>query len=72
MGQAAEFYNTAIESFDSELKQIDDSIEGIRSGKLLDRLLNDDKKDTLTWYWQLTNLPNAPESRYLYALVGEQ
>jgi tetratricopeptide (TPR) repeat protein len=70
MGQAAEFYNSAIESFDGELKRIDDSIEGIRSGKLLDRLLNDDKKDTLTWYWQLTTVPNAPESRYLYALLA--
>jgi hypothetical protein len=70
MGQAAEGYNSAIESFDSEIKQIDDSIEGIRSGKLLDRLLTDDKKDTLTWYWQLTNLPNAPESRYLYVLLA--
>ena len=69
-GQAAEFYNSAIESFDSELKRIDDSIEGIRSGKLLDRLLSDDKKDTLTWYWQLTTVPNAPESRYLYALLA--
>jgi tetratricopeptide (TPR) repeat protein len=69
-GQAADFYNTAIQSFDNELKEIDDSIEGIRSGKLLERLLSDDKKDTLTWYWQLSNLPNAPESRYLYALLA--
>jgi hypothetical protein len=69
-GQAAEYYNSAIDSFDSELKQIDTSIEGIRSGKLLDRLLNDDKKDTLTWYWQLTTVPNAPESRYLYSLLA--
>jgi hypothetical protein len=69
-GQAAEFYSSAIESFDSERKRIDDSIEGIRSGKLLDRLLNDDKKDSLTWYWQLTTVPNAPESRYLYALLA--
>ena len=69
-GQAADYYNSAIDSFDAELKQIDDSIEEIRSGKLLDRLLDDDKKDTLTWYWQLTTLPNAPESRYLYALLA--
>jgi hypothetical protein len=69
-GQAAEYYNSAIESFDSELKRIDESIEGIRRGKLLDRLLNDDKQDTLTWYWQLTTVPNAPESRYLYALLA--
>ncbi|MDP9010425.1 MAG: tetratricopeptide repeat protein [Pseudomonadota bacterium] len=69
-GQAAEYYNSAIESFDSEIKLIDDSIEGIRRGKLLDRLLNDDKKETLTWYWQLATVPNAPESRYLYALLA--
>ena len=69
-GQAAEYYNSAIESFDAESKHIDDSIEQIRSGKLLDRLLNDDKKDTLTWYWQLKTLPDAPESRYLYQLLA--
>ena len=69
-GQAAEYYSSAIESFDAELKRIDDSIAQIRSGNLLDRLLNDDKKDTLTWYWQLKTLPDAPESRYLYQLLA--
>jgi Tetratricopeptide repeat len=70
MGQAAENYSSAIDSFDREIKLIDDSIEGIRNGKLLDRLLSDDKKDNLTWYWQLSSLPNAPESRYLYTLLA--
>ncbi len=69
-GEAAEYYSSAIESFDAETKRIDDSIEQIRSGHLLDRLLGDDRKDTLTWYWQLTTLPNAPESRYLYQLLA--
>ncbi len=69
-GQAAEYYNSAIESFDAEMKRIDESIEQIRSGHLLDRLLNDDKKSALTWYWQLSSLPNAPESRYLYQLLA--
>ncbi len=69
-GQAAEYYSTAIDSFDAEMKRIDDSIEQIRRGDLLDRLLDDDKKDALTWYWQLKTLPNAPESRYLYELLA--
>ncbi len=69
-GQAAEYYNSAIESFDAELKRIDESIEEIRSGNLLDRLLDDDKKPALTWYWQLKTVPNAPESRYLYQLLA--
>jgi tetratricopeptide (TPR) repeat protein len=69
-GQAAEFYNSAIDSFDAEMKRIDDSIGQIRAGHLLDRLLNEDKKDSLTWYWQLKTLPDAPESRYLYQLLA--
>jgi hypothetical protein len=69
-GQAADYYSSAIDSFDAELKLIDDSIDGIRSGKMLDRLLSDDKKDALTWYWQLTTVPDAPESRYLYSLLA--
>jgi len=69
-GQAADFYNSAIDSFDKERKLIDDSIGQIRSGKLLDRLLTDDKQNTLTWYWQLKTLPDAPESRYLYQLLA--
>jgi hypothetical protein len=52
------------------MQRIDDSIEEIRKGKLLDRLLTDDKKDTLTWLWQLQKLPDAPESRYLYQLLA--
>ncbi len=69
-GQAADYYSSAIESFDAELQQIDASIEQIRSGNLLERLLGDDKRDAVTWYWQLQNLPDAPESRYLYALLA--
>ena len=69
-GQAAESYNKAIDSFDAEMKLIDDSIEKIRGGNLLDWLLSDTKHDTLTWYWQLKTLPSAPESRYLYQLLA--
>jgi tetratricopeptide (TPR) repeat protein len=69
-GQAAEYYSSAIDSFDAEQRRIDESIELIRNGDLLDRLLNDDKKDTLTWYWQLKTVPDAPESRYLYHLLA--
>jgi len=69
-GQAATYYNSAIESYDAETSRLDQSIEEIRSGSLLDRLLTDDKQDALTWYWQLKTIPDAPESRYLYQLLA--
>jgi len=69
-GQAVEYYNSAIQSFDDEMKLIDASIGEIRAGKLLDRLLGEEKNQTVSWYWQLKNLPDAPESRYLYQLLA--
>ncbi|GAC1309334.1 MAG: hypothetical protein NVSMB10_16350 [Steroidobacteraceae bacterium] len=69
-GQAAEFYTSAIESFEGERRRIDEAIGRIRDGGLLDRLLEDDKNGALTWYWQLKTLPDAPESRYLYQLLA--
>ncbi len=69
-GQAADYYSAAIDSFDAETRHIDASIEQIRAGGLLDRLLTDDKQKNLTWYWQLSTLPQAPESRYLYQLLA--
>jgi tetratricopeptide (TPR) repeat protein len=69
-GQAATYYNSAIESYDAETSRLDQSIEEIRGGSLLDRLLSDDKQDALTWYWQLKTIPDAPESRYLYQLLA--
>jgi len=69
-GQAAEYYGSAIESFDSEMKLIDESIEQLRSGNVLDRLLGKSEKESVTWYWQLKALPDVPESRYLYQLLA--
>jgi tetratricopeptide (TPR) repeat protein len=69
-GQAAEFYNSAIESFDAESQRIDDSIAQIRAGSLLERLVPEDAQNSLSWYWQMKTVPDAPESRYLYQLLA--
>jgi hypothetical protein len=69
-GQAAGYYESAIRSFDAENKLIDQSIGKIRDGDLLDRLLANDEKSPVSWYWQLKTLPDAPESRYLYQLLA--
>lgn len=69
-GQAAEYYTSAIDSFDMEMQRIDASVAEIRAGRLLDRLLDADAQKKVSWDWQLQNLPNAPESRYLYVLLA--
>ncbi|HUQ10114.1 MAG TPA: tetratricopeptide repeat protein, partial [Steroidobacteraceae bacterium] len=68
--QAAENYEKAIASFDSETVNIDNSITEINDGTMLDKLLKRDEQDHYGWFWQLRELPNAPQSRYLYHLLA--
>ncbi|HUK02565.1 MAG TPA: hypothetical protein VLW26_09835 [Steroidobacteraceae bacterium] len=68
--QSADNYESALSSFDDEYKGLDTAIERIRSGKMLDELLVADDDSRFGWFWQLRNVPNAPESRYLYTILA--
>lgn len=68
--QAAENYEKAIASFDSETVNIDNSITEINDGTMLDKLLKRDETEQYGWFWQLRELPDAPQSRYLYHLLA--
>ncbi|MBC7983132.1 MAG: hypothetical protein H7Y02_04675 [Candidatus Obscuribacterales bacterium] len=68
--QAAEQYASAIDAFHAESARIDESIESIRRGGLLAAILKNDPSDKVGWYWQLQQLPDAPETRYLFHLLA--
>ncbi len=69
--QAAEYYESAMQSFASETRRIDDSIARIRAGGLLDDLLAKEATGAAYgWFWQLKDLPDAPETRYLYTILA--
>ncbi|HMA11338.1 MAG TPA: hypothetical protein VKO83_05585, partial [Steroidobacteraceae bacterium] len=71
-GQAADYYEQALKSFQVEQGRIDESIGRIRSGTLLTNLLGDDVTTAPQrgWFWQLQELPDAPESRYLFPILA--
>ena len=47
------------------------SIAAIHDGTMLDKLLRARRQAiTYGWFWQLQELPDAPESRYLYHLLA--
>ena len=68
--QAVEQYTLAVDAFQKEAARIDQSIAAIRGGRLLDVILEQDKGERAGWYWQLRELPDAPETRYLYHLLA--
>jgi hypothetical protein len=68
--QSAEYYERAVTSFDSESVKLDEAIGRIQSGNMLDSLLGKDDDAHYGWFWQLRNVPDAPESRYLYTVLA--
>ncbi len=70
IGQAVEYYKQAIASYDAERARIDESIGAIRAGRLLQAALTADSDGRHGWFGQLAEVPDAPESRYLYQLLA--
>ncbi len=68
--EAANYYQFAIDSFRQESQRLDQSITAIKDGSLIQTVLSNDRGDQSGWYWQLRNLPDAPETRYLYDLLA--
>lgn len=68
--QAAEQYMLAVTAFAEEEERIDQSIQAIRNGQLLEAIVGHDEGERAGWYWQLETLPDAPETRYLYHLLA--
>ncbi len=70
IGQAADHYLNAIEAFYEESDRIDRTIAHIESGDMFDQFLDDNPLDSTGWYWRMDNLPQGPESRYLFHLLA--
>jgi len=68
--QAAAGYDDAIAVYDAEIAQLDGAIAAARSGALIRSLLNADVTDFSRWNWQLGQLPDTAESRYLYEVIA--
>ncbi len=70
ISQAADHYLNAIEAFYEETSRIDQAIDRIESGELMNSFLDQNPTATTGWYWKLEELPVGPDSRYLYHLLA--
>lgn len=71
-GQAADYYEQALDSFAGERGRIDAAIDRVRTGNLTHELVGgvDMSSPQKGWFWQLQTLPDEPESRYLYPILA--
>ena len=69
--ESAQYYETALKTFSSESNNLNGAIAHVRAGGLMSDLLGGDQDPNHGWLWQLTRLPDAPQSRYLYELLAD-
>jgi hypothetical protein len=70
-GSAAAGYQSALVSFDAEIGHLDAAISGAGNGGLIGGLLKADDPDIGRWYWELNQLPDSNEARYLYHVIAD-
>ena len=70
ISQAADHYLNAVEAFYEETNRIDQTINFVESGDMFAKFLVEGPTDSSGWYWQINDLPEGPESKYLYHLLA--
>ncbi|HKW84627.1 MAG TPA: tetratricopeptide repeat protein, partial [Burkholderiaceae bacterium] len=70
-GQALDGYNGAINAFERENAGLDESIVAIRSGKLVDALIERNPGDEMGWFWNIVDLPEMPHANHLSQVLAQ-
>ena len=70
-GQSLAQYNDAIAFFEGEAKNLDQSIDAIRKGKLVEGLLERNPGDQMGWFWSIDQLPELPHASHLSQVLAQ-
>jgi hypothetical protein len=70
-GQALEGYEGAVAQFDTEQAALRESIEAIRSGKLVEGLDKRNPGEEMGWFWNLAELPEMPHAGHLTQVLAQ-
>jgi hypothetical protein len=70
-GQSLERYNDAIGAFERESTGLDESIAAVRSGKLVEALIERNRGDEMGWFQRLDDLPDLPHAGHLAPVLAQ-
>jgi hypothetical protein len=71
LGQSAKLYNAAISAFSQEDTDLNESIDAIKSGKLIDALLQENPGEDMGWFWSIKALPVMPHAAHLARVLAQ-
>jgi len=70
-GQSLQRYEEAIALFEREDRHLDESIEAIRAGKLVEGLLARNPGEEMGWFWAIRDLPEMPHAGHLAPVLAQ-
>ncbi|MFO1217991.1 MAG: hypothetical protein U1E89_06340 [Burkholderiaceae bacterium] len=70
-GQSLDSYKDAIGAYEREHVALDESIAAIRSGKLVQGLLERNPGDEMGWFWTIRELPELPHASHLTQVLAQ-
>ena len=68
--QALGYYLRGIELLEETRKRIAQAEREVKAGRMIETLIRRDLDSEAGWNWSVTDLPNAPETYYLYNLIA--
>lgn len=68
--QSLQYYLRAIELLEETRTRLNNAEEAVRSGRMIETLIARDLDSEAGWLWEVRDLPNAPETYYLYSLIA--
>lgn len=70
-GQSLARYEEAIATFEQEGRHLDESIAAIRSGALVNGLLDRNPGEQMGWFWAIDQLPEMPHANHLAQVLAQ-
>ena len=68
--QSLQYYLRAAELLEETRLRLDKAEDAIYSGRMVETLIARDLDSEAGWTWEVRDLPNAPETYYLYPLIA--
>lgn len=69
-GEATEQYNGAIAAYEGEALRLDESVAALRSGTLLEGLIERNPGEEMGWFWSIRALPEMPHASHLTQVMA--
>ena len=69
--QSLQLYQKAIAQLEVTRKRLDEGVDSIRKGRMVETLVRRDLDAESGWSWRVRDLPDAPETYFLQTLLAE-